>query len=52
MYQYAVPVIRTKKELIWWVDRYMDRDPQVLRHGPMGSWDVSLVQDFSDTCLA
>ena len=47
IYQYAVPVIRTRQELIWWVDRFMDRDPEVLRYGPMGRWDVSLVQDFS-----
>ena len=25
IYQYAVPVIRTKAQLIWWVDRFMDR---------------------------
>ena len=51
-YQHAVLIIRTKAQLIWCVDRYMDGDPRVLRYGPMGSWDVSLVEDFSEVFSA
>ena len=30
----------------------MDGDPQIRRHGPMGSWDVSLIEDFSEVFSA
>ena len=51
-YRFVVPVFRTKEQLIRWADRFMDGDPQIRRHGPMGSWDVSLIEDFSEVFSA